>query len=55
MWQIYAQLARDIMDERQREADARLRAGRPVYKARPHPVSAPRLRLGRAAARLARR
>ncbi|MBA3308025.1 MAG: hypothetical protein H0T04_04985 [Chloroflexi bacterium] len=55
MWQIYAQLARDIMDERQREADARLRAGRPVFKARPHPGSTPRHRLGRAAGRAAER
>ncbi len=55
MWQLYAQLARDIMAERQREADARHRPGRPAYKARPHPGSSPRLRLGRAATRAAER
>ena len=55
MWQLYERLAYDIMAERQREADARLRPGRAGYNARPHPGSAPRLRLGRAAARLTRR
>jgi len=51
MWQLYARLAHDIMDERQREADARHRPGRSGYKPRTHPGSAPRLRLVRAAAR----
>lgn len=55
MWQLYARLAHDIMEERRREADARLRPGRYSYKARPHPGSAPRLRLRRAAARMAGR
>ncbi|MDQ3493446.1 MAG: hypothetical protein M3452_09345 [Chloroflexota bacterium] len=55
MWQLYARLAFDIMDERVRQADARNRPGRSGYKPRAHPGSAPRLRLGRAATRIADR
>lgn len=55
MWQLYQRLAQDAMDERQREADARRRWGRPAGNRGRRPGSAPMLRLRRAAARMTER
>lgn len=50
MWQFYAFLANDIIDQRHREADSRRRARQVAAKARPG--SSPKVRLERAAARV---
>lgn len=57
MWQSYAFLAHDIIDQRHREADSRRRARQATAKAAPATRSgnSPRVRLERTAARVAGR
>jgi hypothetical protein len=57
MWQSYAFLAHDIIDQRHREADSRRRARQAAAKAAPATRSgnSPRVRLERTAARMAGR